>query len=523
MRKVFLAMICFGLWIPAVAANDIYFAQTAAGSNNGADCTNAYGIADGTHGINVSGNWVPGNVLHLCGTITGSAGATLITSRASGSAGNPIIIRFEAGAILAAPYWNSVNGAISINGHSYITIDGGTNGLIENTLNGTSGQTCPGGTCAFQQTSKGLVAVSANNLIVKHLTVSNFYIRQEDSTTDTTDVICVEADDSDNILFDGNSLDHCRIGFAYIVATSATHGPGEISNNQLTFVEHGMTIAVAATNGILNGVSIHNNDFGGGAYLWDSGSPNFWHHDPIHMFSQTSGASVTNVKIYNNYFHGIWSRDAGYAATHITAMIFLEQIGSGSNIFNNVVDLSQGGVLNQPANGDVFCKGPGSDSCKLYNNLFIHTNDYSEAFGCSSNSGHEFRNNIVNNTDGIYAPSGCSIAAADYNLYYLASNFGTNGQSFSAWQALGYDIHGQNGLNPKLNANYTLQAGSPAIGTNIPSPQADDLWSLGIAALDADKAGTVRPSTGPWDLGVYQFSSTAVTLNPPMNLAATVN
>jgi len=60
-------------------ATDIYFAQSAAGGNNGADCADAYAYTDGTHGINISGNWVAGNTLHICGTITGGNGANIVT------------------------------------------------------------------------------------------------------------------------------------------------------------------------------------------------------------------------------------------------------------------------------------------------------------------------------------------------------------------------------------------------------------------------------------------------------------
>jgi len=51
------------------------------------------------------GSWVAGNTLHICGTITGSGGATAITAAGNGSSGNPITIKFETGAQLDAPYW----------------------------------------------------------------------------------------------------------------------------------------------------------------------------------------------------------------------------------------------------------------------------------------------------------------------------------------------------------------------------------------------------------------------------------
>ena len=84
-----------------------------------------------------AGHQPAGNVLHVCGVWSGSAGQQWIVGNNSGSSGNLITIRFETGAALKAPYHSS-SGAIQING-SYYLIDGGSNGLIQNTLNGTSG------------------------------------------------------------------------------------------------------------------------------------------------------------------------------------------------------------------------------------------------------------------------------------------------------------------------------------------------------------------------------------------------
>ena len=99
-------------------ASNIYVAQSSAGGNTGSDCADAYAVTY----FNTSGNWGMGNpitagtTVHLCGTFTGIAGATMLTAYGSGSNGNPIIIKFEVGTVLTSPAWNNTNGAIFLNG-----------------------------------------------------------------------------------------------------------------------------------------------------------------------------------------------------------------------------------------------------------------------------------------------------------------------------------------------------------------------------------------------------------------------
>ena len=175
MRKL-LTLAMFLLTALPASATDFYYAATLAGSNNGTSCANAYAYTDATNGISTAGKWVAGNTLHICGTITGSGGATAITAAGNGSSGNPITIKFETGAQLDAPYWggnafSSSAGAISCVGHSYITIDGGVNGIIQNTANGTS--------LANQQASTGVNFLGCAHTEIKNLHVLNIYVHTE--------------------------------------------------------------------------------------------------------------------------------------------------------------------------------------------------------------------------------------------------------------------------------------------------------------------------------------------------------
>src|SRR5438132_776393 len=81
---------------------------------------------------------VAGTIVHLCGTFTGTLNSTMLTAQGSGASGNPVTLLFETNANFTSPAWNSPNGAINIGGRNFITIDGGTNGIIQNTANGTN-------------------------------------------------------------------------------------------------------------------------------------------------------------------------------------------------------------------------------------------------------------------------------------------------------------------------------------------------------------------------------------------------
>jgi hypothetical protein len=109
----------------------------------------------------------------------------------------------------------------------------------------------------------------------------------------------------------------------------------------------------------------------------------------------------------------------------------------------------------------------------------------------------------------IYVNNGATIDLSDHNDFYNIGGFtsggngvtysGTSYGSLSAWHtASGFDGNSIT-TNPNLDANYKLQAGSPAIGLGA------NLTSLGITGLDSDKAGTSRPSSGAWDAGAYEY------------------
>ncbi len=130
--------------------------------------------------------------------------------------------------------------------------------------------------------------------------------------------------------------------------------------------------------------------------------------------------------------------------------------------------------------------------------------------GCYDGSIH-FQNNIVVNmvSYGLYAEDPADFASGelDYNLYYTGgaepiiwgSSFYSTVAAFHAAVST-MEAHGV-GANPALNAlpAPTPQAGSPVISAGV------DLSSLGVTALNSDKAGVARGAN--WDIGAYQYAS----------------
>ena len=100
-KKIILVLVSL-LFLPAfvlAAAESIYVAQSQAGGNTGADCSNAHSIS----WLNSSGNWNssvdtadgyvgPGDTVHLCST---DYFTTALNTAGAGTSGHPITILFD--------------------------------------------------------------------------------------------------------------------------------------------------------------------------------------------------------------------------------------------------------------------------------------------------------------------------------------------------------------------------------------------------------------------------------------------
>ena len=494
-----------------IRASDIYVAQNATGANNGTACANAYAIS----WANSSGNWGtgtgkigPGTTVHLCGTFTGGAGSTAFTFQGSGSSGNTITLKFESGALLTAPYWSS-NGAVSCSNKSYITVDGGTNGLIQNTANGTA--------LANRQTSTGFYGMNCTNSEVKNLTVRNIYVNQGSNSSasdtagsNTTDIVF--NGNSTNSAVDNNVVSQAKTGVQFAMDPNGDASGISIYKNTISDIDWGVNVGGGDGGDTANNVSIYQNNISN----WTNWQfpTSALHQDGIILFNVGNPSAGLTANVYDNYIHG--------------------DLGVGS------------------PTGFVYCAD--FTSCTVYNNLLVntgHTIDGIMWLGQTSNLGktmHVYNNTIVSNQNDIgitltisgtatiennivtgvgvgihdYGTLTRDVATSDHNVWSNGSGgavqMATNDSSFisyQTWQSDGFDTHSVTG-NPLLNGSYQVQAGSPAIGAGV------NLESLNISSLDSDFSLTPRPSTGAWTAGAYAYSSggSVATLNPPTGLTA---
>ncbi len=484
------------LLITNVLAKDIYVAQTAVGNNTGANCANAHSAA----WFNTSVNWQtgktpgkigPGDAVHLCGTITSN-----LVARANGSYSSNITILFEPEAKLSQPY---MEGGLQINGRSYITVDGGTNGIIECTANGSE--------LTYQHNAQGIWGTNCNNCEIKNLTIRNMYVRtiRTDTSVDSSQVQGVSISGSNTSVHD-NIIHDTGIGIAHSFNNGDTNVL--IYNNEIYNSNWGISSSCGG-NGLGGTFKYYNNHIHDYAN-WDNPGTNAYHHNGIHFYG--SGCQgVQQLWIYNNIFDG-------NPGVYVTGHVFIEEWTNGTYpiyLYNNVFAAS--------ANNAWLMLYRGGTNSVFYNNTFINS-------GLSI--GNAVSPNIKNNF--FYAKSGSNFihldhatttfsneaSQVDYNYYTHCSaqyscwdaGKGKTITNFSTWKTLckGCDSHSSADLGKEGGIDmttYRLQRGSWAIdhGATLGSP------------YNTDIAGIARPQGSAWDIGAYEYTS-GPAIQSPRNL-----
>jgi hypothetical protein len=475
------------------AGSNLYIASSATGVGDGSSCANAYALSF----FNTSGNWGssagqigPGITVHLCGVIVGLANSTALTFQGSGSSGNVLTLKFESGASLSAPYW-SANGAINLGAHSYLVVDGGTNGVIQNTANGTG--------LANQQTSVGVYGSGATHAEVKNLTIKNIYVNQgsSSSASDSAGVNTVGIQfngNSTSSLADHNTVSQAKTGIQFAMDSGGDASSIQIFSNKISDVDWGINVGGGDPGDTATGVQIYANDISN----WTNWQfpTSAYHQDGIILFNVGNSSAGIIANVYNNYIHG----DLGVGSP--TGFIYCADFSS-CTVYNNLL-VNSGHTID-----GIIWLGQTSNNGKtmgVYNNTIVSTqNDIGLTLALSGHA--TVKNNIFNGVSvGIhdYNTLTSTVTASNNNLWQTTSGaapqMATGDSTFvnySAWQTDGFDLNSST-VAPNLNTSYAPNTGSPAIGLGA------NLTSLSITSLDFDYAGTSRPATGNWTAGAFQ-------------------
>jgi hypothetical protein len=514
------------LGVASAHAKVFYIAGNSTRTTGGTSCTNALSatwFSEASSWGTASNQISAGTTVYLCaGTFAGKAGQELLTVRASGTASSPITIKFLTGAILSAPYWSG-NGAIHMDNLSHVIVDGGSNGTIQNTANGT-GRT-------YHQSSVAVHAANCTSCTVQNLIIQNMYVRT--SATDTS------ANHSINCVYWHSANFFTVNHITCHDVTWAIAGDGNnftLENSDIYHTDHGLAFGPA---GSVANVSIHNNHFHDFAN-WDS-TTNAYHHDGIHIWGQ-NGGKLSGGSIYSNTFDG----DFG---VNVTAQIYLQDSISHIAVYNNTFTTPSTRVIHALwfAAGSTSLPGGAATGNSAYNNsinagghkagtaLFIQSqlsftavnnilaggqsNITIQGGGTRSSTG--INNNVYRDLFADFGDSN-TFGYQGGNYYTLAkwqgichcdsaSKLITGAQttSFSATpvadsvspegataDAVNLDVVStETTTDPELSLLATVGEGN---GLNLSDLAVDDL-----APLALDKNGVARPAAGPWNIGPF--------------------
>ncbi len=519
------------LGVASANAKVFYISGTSTRTTGGSSCSDALSVAWfsnfsswGTASHQISA----GTTVYLCGVFTGRPGQELLTVHGSGTASSPITIKFLPGAVLTAPYWPG-SGAIHMDNMSHIVVDGGTNGIIQNTANGTGR--------AYHANSIAVHAANCTGCTVQNLTIQNLYVRTSATDLAPTHAIhCVYWISSNSF-----TINHITChDAAWAIAGNGSNFV--LENSDIYHVDHGV-----ASGGVGSNYSIHNNHFHDFAN-WDSPT-NTYHHDGIHIWG-LNGGKLNGGAIYNNTFDG----DFG---VNVTAHVYLQDSISHVAVYNNVFSAPANRTINAVwfAAGSTSLPGGSATGNSAYNNsinagghrtgtaLFIQSqllftavnnilsggqsNITVQGGGTRSSTG--INNNVYRD---LFAEFGdANTFGLQGGIYHVLSNWqaacrcdsasklitGAQTTSFSATTgAAGTTVSGAGVTSPdgatsdavSLNVVATettkdaelelLSTVGEGNGINLSDLATDDL-----APLALDKNGVARPTAGPWNVGPF--------------------
>ena len=465
-----------------IAANEeIFIADTARGADTGVDVNNAHGL----DWVNNSANWgegagkiSAGDTLRLSGVMTKPLYLT-----GSGTEDKPITVTFLSGARFSAPTWASDSSIITVRG-AHIIIDGGENGVIEATDNGTA--------LTHHNHFRGVRIEGSNHVEVKNLTIHNLYVRTPDSDDYYPYGAAIYIDKPDTISIHHNTITECRTAISG--AYRASSKDLTIYSNNITRVSNGIFVGSAGPNSSLDGLVIHDNrmiDFFNWDGQWDpkvGGGDGHHHSDGVQISALHTNTYVDNVRIYNNVIGG----DIG---SFFNAVLYLEDDIRTTEIFNNVLYTTGDGY---PHNGFI----AGGNPARVYNNTIAAS---TKAIGiiCGGAQTQVFNNILYNVSYGISTREGNMIGMCDYNLYLFKADremyVRPKVYKYDSWRlAFGYDEHSIVADPLFVNvtdADFRIAADSPAVNAGVRFE-----W-----LADNDIIKTPRPQEAIPDIGAYEY------------------
>lgn len=481
---------------------DLAVAQSAAGAANGSSCANARAVSF----LNAAANWgrgktiTPGTVVGLCGTITSS-----IVVPGSGAPGKPVTLLFMPGAKLSEP---ACSPCFSASGRSWLVVDGGADGVIESTNNGTH--------LGLHTPSTGIVANHCSNCRFTNLLVRNIYVH--DGSGDNTEV---DQTQTRSIFASGSDLriDHSVFhdaGWSVFVDMDNGDHDIHVDHNNIYNVDHGLITSSDTAGGSFGPIWFNNNHVHDLAN-WDTDS-NAYHHDGIHCYTVAAGRPmhITDFYIYDNRFDGSIGDNA-------TSWIFMED-SSGSSatpcadatskiwLFNNV------GIASRDLGNGVF--GMFSGRTFAYQNTIIGAS--SEPGSVGLNTGGSFvgpgalRNNLFSSvntwlsSDPAMFPGG----EIDNNVY---ADGDPNGNGWYCNGFVGEVAQWRSCAGGDAHALVVRSAGLAAGGRPLPGSAVlgaggilHDLCKGNLAPLCRDIDGNLRPVRMAPDAGAFQLETALI-------------
>lgn len=482
--KIFLCLI-FSL---NLYSETIYVSQNSSGSDDGSSEANSKSVS----WLNNTSNWgtgvnkiSPGDTVILNGTITNT-----ISVGGDGSEGNPITLLFATNAKMIKGSWSDPQGAIYLSSHDWITIDGGLNGIIQATNNGT--------TKTFQEDASGIRGDGVTGITIQNLTITNLYERTPQSNDGNRYGYAIALQDVRNLLIQTNKL----WGGDTMVAATWTTGISSnwtIRGNTIGGCNHGITLGTAQAGSYLKDIIVEGNHIDN-LYIWDGNTG--LHLDGIIFFVE-SPAPGYDGWVSNAVFNGnIIGPKIGITNT---AAIFIDTYRhwqvQNSKFVNNVFTVESpyawtGGFINVGA----------CTNTLVANNTMV---SYSQTgIGISGGGSMQLTNNLFY---GVGTPISLGPApaipvgfASDRNLFWNFYSDGSGGfyhpnyaaGNLTTWRGLGFDLNSSTN-QPSLDSSYVPlgnDVNAKNVGVNLSA----------YFSVDANQ----HLRSGLWDIGAYEYQGT---------------